>query len=914
MVSVASSGLVLYPPDRGSSIFRDGLRLVLITFFSFAALWAGIAFAAALTNESAVTSCQIVLVFTTIFDQLARASIEQFLLFAIAREEAGDKSIPQLVTQVLMIGRVIVGAVFVGFTRPEFSPVCAPISSALPAAIVTIVFDAMLIAVLGVRAFSTGLYEQMREKKEGAAKSKAILLIILGLAIWTALSIPMLLGMSGAHLTPRTAVPAAGLTILLVLVTSTAHNVVRPSTTPSRHPEAPSPRNVISSRDIMTVDFDYPPRNYEDAKYGHLRTPASSLNKVRESPGAGEAPPLPNMSRAISVAPRAGGVPIQGNRFLPKDRLDKSPREHDNTNGTEKGAGKLVISNPILQQGGDKEKNPLRKIVTTDLATAALAEKGRRKEALRDIQSETEFAATSPALQAPMIAQEDSMSHRARSFRRNQVHLLAPSGIVPAVESEPMFDKTAAASSAQPSPEPSPGEMNGMRRRSPMQTPEEIQIKTARPETPPRSPLRLLPRFQRPPPRPPRPDLMNVDEVTSPRPQITIITSIPSPKMPRRTVQHPASPHKSVSMLLSSSAKQKELATPRQAPPPGKPSEPAAAVAEDKSLVGRKFTPSRWMTRGAAFPIMPISHNPSPAIETKTNEPEISQAACQLPMIRQSASENFHAPHSAATALLPAPTLPEEDGEAVVRGSTDAALAQRSPTSRKLTGPDIPGPEPGRTLLQRHLTSGLPGNPNAQAVNEIAGEAKQQKEQTVLFINTIQYDDSATAQGIINDASKTTENQASGSSVVHRPRPIPRKPGQDTTFFPAVTPPPGHRRTKSDELTPKRKFIKISSPEILPAIPSLPRPPTTWDNPPNNARKADRTQPKDIRSMNLDEKMTFLFPVPPAIEEDPATMGAVAPFQSFRGWGHATTKLPRLLLTQQHRLESVSSMRCQGEV
>lgn len=112
---------------------------------------------------------------------MARFAIEQFLLWTLNANS--QVSWAQMVPQGLLLGRFILGAVFVGLSRPEFNPVCVPTSSVLPVAIVTVALDAVIIATLAWRALSGGM---VRSVSRGSARSKSVLLTLTGLAIWTA--------------------------------------------------------------------------------------------------------------------------------------------------------------------------------------------------------------------------------------------------------------------------------------------------------------------------------------------------------------------------------------------------------------------------------------------------------------------------------------------------------------------------------------------------------------------------------------------------------------------------------------------------------------------------------------------------------------------------------------------------------
>lgn len=91
-----------------------------------------------------------------------------------------------MVLQALVVTRFVAGAVFVGFSRPQFDPVCVPMSSMMPVAIVVIVLDAVLIVTLAVMAVMAGLLSEVREGGSDAGRSKSILLVIVAFALWTA--------------------------------------------------------------------------------------------------------------------------------------------------------------------------------------------------------------------------------------------------------------------------------------------------------------------------------------------------------------------------------------------------------------------------------------------------------------------------------------------------------------------------------------------------------------------------------------------------------------------------------------------------------------------------------------------------------------------------------------------------------
>ncbi|KAK5663098.1 hypothetical protein OQA88_6514 [Cercophora sp. LCS_1] len=106
VVNAAAAALFLYTKGHGSAIFRDSQRLVLVLFLFSAALWAQIDFITILLDVTA-----------TVFDQLARFSIEQYLVWAM--NNGSKPTVYQMIPQFIVLGRFVAGAVFTGFTRPQ---------------------------------------------------------------------------------------------------------------------------------------------------------------------------------------------------------------------------------------------------------------------------------------------------------------------------------------------------------------------------------------------------------------------------------------------------------------------------------------------------------------------------------------------------------------------------------------------------------------------------------------------------------------------------------------------------------------------------------------------------------------------------------------------------------------------------
>jgi hypothetical protein len=215
--------------------------------------------------------------------------------------------------------------------------------------------------------------------------------------------------------------------------------------------------------------------------------------------------------------------------------------------------------------------------------------------------------------------------------------------------------------------------------------------------------------------------------------------------------------------------------------------------------------------------------------------------------------------------------------EGVIGGSTSSAslspgreeIRRRSP--RKINNFDRGVDEKvlEESALQR-TTTGLPSNPRSQRI-PLGPDTGIGREQTIMFINNIVYDNPGMVKTIISEApgiyassnkfkekspfaSYSTELKPSGS-IIHRPRPYRRDAEKDRALFPSEAS-PRHKRSKSGSLIGTRKSILMSHPGSPTQLPPLPAPPTS-------ASKLIRLLPNNTKSMTFDEKIQLLFPAPP---------------------------------------------------
>ena len=157
-------------------------------FLFFAALWAQIDFLNLMIPSTTPTLCQASLVFSTMFDQLARVGMEQFLLWSVGQ---GTKvTAERLILQMILGVRLVAGGLLVGFTRPDFAPVCVARTSLMPMSILVITLDFIIIGVLFIRALALGMFRDMREERSSTLQeqSKALILNIVGFTVWTGVS------------------------------------------------------------------------------------------------------------------------------------------------------------------------------------------------------------------------------------------------------------------------------------------------------------------------------------------------------------------------------------------------------------------------------------------------------------------------------------------------------------------------------------------------------------------------------------------------------------------------------------------------------------------------------------------------------------------------------------------------------
>ncbi|KAI1309289.1 hypothetical protein F5Y03DRAFT_393122 [Xylaria venustula] len=411
LFNTASTALVLYVKSQGSTIYRDGLRLVLILFFLASSSWALVEFLATLIDPSAVSTCQVAVVFSSLFDQLGRVFVEQYLAWAVPKGDT--KTVFSLMPQILVFGRFFVGIAFTAVTRTQFKPTCAPISSIRAVSITSIALDGVIIGLLSIQAFSNGTVTR-QPKSHAALKQKPARLILVGVALWWGTSVTSSLGLASLDLFYRTALPGIGLTVLVALVTILSQAYAAPREFPQR-PDSPlsrEARNLSSSGSA-----DYPPSRYEDLKEASTFSVAAfaartdiGRNIRRNDDGT-----FPTISRPMTAGSDKNGIPTQEQLFstmnssglapglsevppLPAGQgIMKSASGRKAVSKNRVKAENLVISNPIFNEDENMQTS-FKRIPTIDLAEAVSNERLRRERYAQRIPS---LVAQRPAPRPP---------------------------------------------------------------------------------------------------------------------------------------------------------------------------------------------------------------------------------------------------------------------------------------------------------------------------------------------------------------------------------------------------------------------------------------------------------------------------------------------------------------------------------
>ncbi|RFU78121.1 hypothetical protein TARUN_4112 [Trichoderma arundinaceum] len=655
VVLAASAAIFFFVKANGSPLFRDELRLALVLFLATSALWGILEFAATLVSQSATSACQVAISFATIFDQLARFSVEQFLLWGVNGGMKVTKL--SLVLQGALFLRFIIGAVFVGVQRPQFDPVCVASNLVLPIGIIVMVVDMAMTMALSTKAVLAKNGNALRPE---LSRSNTLIYVAVGSGIWTGLSTPLFLGLKSTSLAVRTVLPAIGLLILIAIVALSAKNFVPP----------PSTSGLKIQKTVSfdsTTHIEIPTRNLPAQAF-------PSQNGMTRVPGA---LPLIRQPPSGQATEGIGGLPVEGELFPPIRAQTAPVRPHHKKQMSDRAfkGGKIVISKPIVQVDAEETSN-FDNIPTVDLATAAMKEKERRE--LRPAAEGILSKALSP----------NEIMGRSQSFNRKQV----PQSAAPnngrnllSVE-EPA---TAITSAVQLSPG-----IEETRRRSPRQvdraspSPPIVPSKDEA-RTPKSAPLQSAPKVLVPPPK------------STKRPPPIKSLQAQSPK------ENNAMPGVAISRFSVSTM------------------DPMTA-----RIASSMFSPQEKKLSKAVAP-------PPPAAPAPVNQFWVDPRTASLP--RSNSVKNNIRPSRQRP-----PSLPMEE-------------------EKKDT----------KTPLQRRATVGLPSNPRARATRIFTREQGATNERQMMFIN--HEEDTVPILAASEEEAHEEAESPSRKSVIHRPRPIPRK-------------------------------------------------------------------------------------------------------------------------------------------
>ena len=604
----------------------------------------------------------------------------------------------------------------------------------------------------------------------------------------------------------------------------------------------------------------------------------------REGPNSGESPieqnGLPTIDQPIigQAITGVGGFPVQGQLFPPmRDETTPPPVQQqlkpsegransvrpkkslfDLGKGPAGGvaATKLAISGPILQNRAD-DQNPLNKIATVDLVTAAKNERERRDQ--NALQRDSSLIAKRPAPQPPAITPEEAMK-RSQSVKRKEVASATPSaddvsgGRLSVEDAVP----TAVTTSAQLSPG-----VEEIRRRSPRLGPQPTPQEPAQLQQPARELENPRPAPPKPgqtkpepaktiPQRPPRPESLDIDVAPAPPKVFRPIAPAPprfSPESVPKPVQRSQSPPRfpweeeerrrpppTQEAVVTAQPVQPQPAS--SSPPPRLPSPPQTQA----GALPRAVSPEK-MSTPPGMPSPPQVGRRSPPAGVGTSA--IPKPPPSPPSQEPSQTQKVDARMS----ILPRKTSVKTD----IRPSR-----QRPPSVE-----DLPSPE--KPAVQRRVAAGLPGNPKAMAMKTLMNEAENKRVQTVMFVNNIEYNDPVTVRNILQGAADkvAAKNAAADAktetaSVLHRPRPIPRTRNAEENEGVPSPKSPVLQRTRSGATAERKKSILRSNPGSPTQLPPLPPAPM-----PKRPGNPIRPLPNDTKSMTFDEKMAMFFPAGP---------------------------------------------------
>ena len=679
----------------------------------------------------------------------------------------------------------------------------------------------------------------------------------------------MILGVKSLNLSIRTTLPAIGLLVVIIIVFLAKDRLfesvdeisrITLGSPPTRHYRlSDMVRN--NRRSTRMAAFQQPPTRYSDAKQGESTTqtevtPPHSRSHSR-SHSHGQSRELPAISGpAPGQSERGvGGLPIQGQLFPPMRpqpppavldmRAFATPPAEQVKEPKRKKSKPVVkgsISGPILRDDGS---NPLERIATVDLETAARADEERRAAHPLPLESHSVGSRGLSTLSSEELVQ------KSQTVGERKVVAAIP---IIKTNLDPIIESGGASKTS--SAQLSPGVEN-MRQRSPRtsQLQQQSYSRRSPPPLPPLKTPRTVANLAVPSPRDQpqhSPDVWDLLAVPKTDPEYVSSDGSATPEVPPRSPLRDQPPIRPMGPALaerpSTSPAAKSIATMTQTSQPDN----TGRHRRSQSVKSRRSRPRDLMFTDARTP-PPIPQkckdrksfltastvyvDPPPAY--KFNGQGFTSPN-RIPVVANTAEES-HSPVSKPEnklSLFP-PSYsksgmdsPKQRAEAAVK----AALAGKSaagpaplPVLSGLSGSNVAPRQRGRA----HTTANGFANTASQGRSPI---------RTTTLITPIDkpLPASPSIPALVRE------------SVLNRPRPVTRTP-ETARFLTSYTHKPNtHRRSVSTGSISTKKSIvhkePLGSPSGLPPLPPIP------------AERSPVIQgsPSTIRSMTVEEKMTLL--------------------------------------------------------
>ncbi|KAI9900759.1 hypothetical protein N3K66_005021 [Trichothecium roseum] len=783
----ASVAIILSFKNHGAALFRHALRLVLIIFFFSSGLWALTIFVATLINtvgNGGLSNCHIAISFASSFDQLARVAFLQFLLWAIC--PAAKSLIFTLGLQGAISLRFVLGGIFVGVQRPQFDPSCVARSIVVPLGVVALVCDCIFPTVFLIHAITRQPAQDARGRiadgssRTGPGTKKSHVLNIAAFAIWTAMSSPLMLALDTLNLVLRTVVPALGLLVILVVVMFSSRNT----------------SSQAAAVDEMTKDV-------VDAYIGTGHSRKASKPEIpsrKSSASYSQWRPSTETDRSVSMA--------------------QSQARHSDLN-----KALPSISQPRPGQQGDEDRNPLHRVPTIDLRTAAENDKEKRRQQKEAIEMR---ALSSTRVSKPASTPPDQILQRSKSTgsaTKQVAYAVTSPTQRRSLETIRESGATALTSSIQPSPG-----IEDVRRRSP-QPSAGFDVHFASAPIPPlKTPGTLNNSFAFP--NPPSAETAH----------IAGLLAIPA------NLGAPLEPPARSPLRVQKNAEETRA-------PPSEISRPSRS---------RSASSNRSRSRSRSRSQSPGHHRRSSSVSSnrsKTGGVFFTDSGVPPAIPKDCADESFSGSIASTS-----------HGASVVRSqssSASSAPGQGKNTSpgqgtkfhpRMSTFPKVPTRSQSTRLppqLWVEQVSNIEIRPHKQAAP--SQDSTSTLGRPSIQVHNVQVNDALAAHAAL--AARCNNTYRKTDSIVHRPRPIPRKPEDIISHY-------GMRRLNRRSLScssarsskGKQCLLRSEcscSPQHLPPLPPLPPLPIS-------AVAPIRPKPNDTNSMTFDEKVAMLFALSPS--------------------------------------------------